>query len=85
MRTMLMLGVLALSGMPAGAQSSAFLLAPANPENHGSGPRYSSVTAGLKRYDVVEPKNWIDLNRAVGPQKQSEGAGGGSKRDGSAR
>lgn len=85
MRTILMLGALVLSGMSAAAQSSAFLFAPADPQNHGSGPRYQSVTAGLKRYDVVDPKNWIELNRAVGPQKQSEGAVGGGKRDGGAR
>ena len=85
MRMILMLGALALSGISASAQSGAFLLAPADPKNHGSGPRYLSVTAGLKRYDVVEPKNWIELNRAVGPQKQGDRAVGDGKRDGGKR
>ena len=75
MRPVLWLPVLALSATAAAAQSNASLLAPADPRLHGDGPRYGSVTAGLPRYRVVEPTNWLDLNRAVGPQPAGTTAG----------
>ena len=55
------------------AQEFPSLLAPANPARPGPAPRYASVTAGLKRFGIVEPKDWMELNRAVGPR-----AGGGA-------
>ena len=30
--------------------------------------RYSAVTAGVARYDVVGPKDWRKVNRAVTPK-----------------
>lgn len=79
-RSVLVLNALILSGTAAFAQSSAVLLAPADPQHVGSGPRYQSVTAGLKRYKVVDPKDWIALNKAVGPQGSAGGSHDGSER-----
>lgn len=53
------------------------LTAPANPHLQTRAPRYAPVTADVKRFDVVEPKDWRELNRAVGPrsgQPSTEGA-----------
>ena len=90
MKMIVTIGALALTAMPAFAQSVSYrpdsiLLAPADPRLHGTGPRYTSVTAGLKRYGVVEPKNWIELNHAVSPRGQGEGVAVGGKRDGDAK
>ena len=52
----------------------AWLVQPADPNSGTRTPRYASVTSGVKRFGVVEPKDWRELNRAVGPQG---GQGGG--------
>lgn len=88
MKLMVSFGALALTVMPAAAQSDLTLFAPDNPQLHGQGPRYTSVTGGLKRFNVVEPKNWIELNRAVGPQGGGENAAAAAasgKHEGDAR
>ena len=56
------------------AQGLPSLLAPADPAGQGPAPRYAPVTAGLKHFGVLEPKDWMELNRAVGPQA-GRGAG----------
>ena len=50
------------------------LVAPADPYVGVRGPAYSAVTGGVKRYQVVDPKDWRELNREVTPQA---GQGGG--------
>lgn len=59
------------------AQGFPSLLAPADPARPEHAPRYAPVTAGLKRFGVVEPKDWMELNRAIGPQ-----TGGGTSMKG---
>lgn len=56
------------------AAPPAWLVQPANPAVPLRDPRYATVTAGVKDYRVVDPKDWRDLNRDVGPQ--SGGTGG---------
>lgn len=68
-------GVLVTGG--AWAQTESYLTAPADPKLQPRAPRYAPVTAGVKRFGVVEPKDWRELNRAVGPQPGS-GAGHGN-------
>ncbi|WP_237480259.1 hypothetical protein [Lichenibacterium dinghuense] len=62
------LGLLLLSAAGAAAQTYPSLLAPADPARGGARLRYVPVTAGLKRFGVVGPKDWVALNRAVGPK-----------------
>lgn len=62
---------------PLHAQAFPSLLDPADPNRVGRPPHYASVTSGLKRFGVVEPKDWLELNRAVGP-RTGGGAGIGS-------
>lgn len=64
---------LALGGCVATAPEP-WLVAPADPSVGVRAARYSTVMTGVKRFDVVEPKDWRELNRAVGPQ----GGGGGA-------
>jgi len=45
----------------------AYLAAPADPSVGIRSPGYSSVTAGVRNYDVVEPLDWRELNRRVTP------------------
>lgn len=53
---------------PLHAQAFPSLLDPADPNRVGRPPHYASVTSGLKRFGVVEPKDWLKLNRDVGPR-----------------
>lgn len=53
-----------------------WLVRPANPHLGLRGPRYTTVTAGVQRFDVVNPKDWRELNREVGPQGGGGGMGG---------
>ena len=62
------LGLLLIGAAGAAAQSYPSLLAPADPARGGVRLRYVPVTAGLKRFGVVGPKDWVTLNRAVGPK-----------------
>ena len=45
-----------------------WLVLPADPAVAVRAPRYATVTAGVSRYDVVDPKDWRELNRAVTPK-----------------
>jgi hypothetical protein len=49
-----------------------YLAAPADPSVPGRPPAYTPVMAGMRNYDVVEPKDWRELNRSVGPQTAPE-------------
>lgn len=53
--------------------SSTWLDRPADPHIGVRPVRYATVTAGVKRFDVVDPKDWIEQNRRVAPKG---GAGG---------
>lgn len=68
------LALVLLSSSVTLAAEATWLLQPADPTLGLRAPRYSDVTAGVKRFGVVEPKDWRELNRAVGPQPGS-GAG----------
>lgn len=70
------LGGLVVSCSAVAAGDASWLLQPADPTLGLRAPRYSNVTAGVKRFGVVEPKDWRELNRAVGPQPGS-GSGHG--------
>lgn len=59
---------------PLHAQAFPSLLAPADPGRTGHAPRYAPVTAGLKHFGIVEPKDWLKLNQAVGPQAGRDSA-----------
>jgi len=45
-----------------------YLVAAADPRIPGRGPRYATVTAGVKDYGPVSPRDWRELNREVAPQ-----------------
>jgi hypothetical protein len=68
LRSLTTVGLCLLWAGPLHAQGFPSLLAPADPARRGPAPHYAPVTAGLKRFGVVEPKDWMELNRAVGPQ-----------------
>ncbi len=53
-----------------------WLVQPADRATSGTAPRYSAVTAGVQRYDVVDPKDWRELNRQVTPKAGQGGMGG---------
>ena len=48
-------------------QHPSYLVSAADPAVGTRPPAYSSVTAGLRGYDVVEPLDWRELNRRVTP------------------
>lgn len=52
-----------------------YLVAPADPGIRVRGPTYSTVTAGVKDYRVVEPKDWREQNRQVGPADTTQDRG----------
>ena len=51
------------------------LAAPSDPAIRVRPPTYAPVMAGVRNYDVVEPKDWRELNRSVGPQASPERGG----------
>src|SRR5436305_15311307 len=53
-----------------------WLVLPADPAFPVRPPRYSTATAGVQRFDVVDPKDWRELNRQV-TRKAGEGGMGG--------
>ena len=53
------------------------VVAPADPYIRVRGPAYSTVTAGVKNYQVTGPRDWRELNREVAP-----GAGEGAENRG---
>ena len=71
MRTSLSL-VFIGAGLLGACTPPTFLVQPADPNLAVRAPRYTNVVAGVKRFDVVDPKDWRALNRAVAP-KPGEG------------
>jgi hypothetical protein len=70
---------LALAGsavLSACSEPPAYLIRPADPEITVRAPRYTNVIAGVKRFDVVDPKDWRALNRAVMPKPGQGGMEG---------
>ena len=67
-RPAMLVGLCLLWTGPLHAQAFPSLLDPADPNRVGRPPHYASVTSGLKRFGVVEPKDWLKLNQAVGPR-----------------
>jgi hypothetical protein len=70
---------LALAGsavLSACSEPPAYLIRPADPEIAVRAPRYTNVIAGVKRFDVVDPKDWRALNRAVAPKPGQGGMEG---------
>ncbi|WP_046867841.1 hypothetical protein [Microvirga massiliensis] len=49
-----------------------YLSAPADSSIPGRPLAYAPVMAGVRNYDAVEPKDWRELNRSVGPQTAPE-------------
>lgn len=45
---------------------------PSDPAAPSAPARYSSVTAGMADYRPVEPKPWLERNRAVAPKTTGE-------------
>ncbi|WP_188517025.1 hypothetical protein [Alsobacter metallidurans] len=79
--TLAILGMLA----PLAACSSAtppYLTAPADPTVAIRQPRYAPVGAGVRAYDVVEPKDWRELNRSIAPGAPERGGSNDAARKG---
>lgn len=79
-----LVGLVGLSAAVAGcvpAPPPPWLVSAAGPNVAVRPMRYADVTAGVQRFRVVEPKDWRELNRAVGPRGGStstsaQGVGG---------
>ena len=54
------------------SEHPSYLVAAADPAMGARPPAYSSVTAGVRGYDVVDPLDWRELNRRVAPGADSE-------------
>jgi hypothetical protein len=67
------LGLLLGACIPAAPPT--YLSAPADPTVGGRSPKYSSVTAGVRNYGVVEPLDWRELNRRVAPGTNPQESG----------
>lgn len=52
--------------------SQSSLIAAADPTLRVRDPSYSSVTAGVRNYEVTGPKDWIEQNRQVAPRSNPE-------------
>ena len=76
MNPMIKMTYLATLGLVLGAcvpsQHPSYLVSASDPAVGTRPPAYSSVTAGIRGYDVVEPLDWRELNRRVGPQGAPE-------------
>ena len=53
----------------------AWLVAPLDPTIPVRDPVYTPVTAGVKSYEVTDPKDWLEQNRQVGPADRTEDRG----------
>lgn len=65
--------LLTMLGLALGACSVApvptHLARPADPDARVPAARYQSVTSGIASLRPVEPKDWRELNRSVGPEQ----------------
>ena len=76
MRTFSLLALAGSTLLSACSDPPTYLEQPANPRIAVRAPRYTTVTAGVKRFDVVDPKDWRELNRAVTPKPGQGGMEG---------
>ncbi|MGF9760114.1 hypothetical protein AAII07_33460 [Microvirga sp. 0TCS3.31] len=53
-------------------QHPSYLVSAADPAVGTRPPAYSSVTAGVRGYEVVDPLDWRELNRRVAPGADPE-------------
>jgi hypothetical protein len=77
MKTMVIIAGLAFGAGACVLVTPHYLVAAADPSMPGRIPRYATVTAGVKDYRPVDPRNWRELNREVAPQPEepsTEGA-----------
>lgn len=51
------------------------LASPADPSVRVRDPAYRSVTSGIRTFEVAEPKDWLELNRQVGPKPSQQDRG----------
>jgi hypothetical protein len=58
---------------PCLADQASWIIRPADPFLLGHPPRYTPVTAGVQRFRVVEPKNWLELNRPAAARGDGHG------------
>lgn len=86
--TRILVAIGALGGLSACVPTTlpTYLAAPADPRLQVRAPRYATVTGGIQEFRPVDPKDWRELNRAVGPQSGQGGAtegtaAGGGRRD----
>jgi hypothetical protein len=66
---------LLILALPLGAclpATPSYLTVSADPSADIRPVRYTTVTAGVRVYDVVEPLDWRELNRRVGPGRDPE-------------
>ena len=71
---MKLISILAL-GLVVGAcvpTTPSYLTAPADPSLGARSPRYGTVMAGVRNYDVVDPLDWREQNRRVAPDPNVE-------------
>jgi hypothetical protein len=76
MRMFLPLALAGAALLSACSDPPAYLIQPADPRLAVRAPRYTNVVAGVKHYDVVDPKDWRELNRAVTPKPGQGGMEG---------
>ena len=80
---MFRLMTLIAAGMVLGGCSlptASLLDSPANSAIGLRSPSYTPVASGVKSYAVVEPKDWIEQNRQVGPQGSGDNAAESARR-----
>ena len=68
MKTFAIVSTLALGVGACTPTTPHYLVAASDPSIPGRGPRYATVTAGVKDYRPVGPRDWRELNREVAPQ-----------------
>lgn len=77
MMTRFLMAVATLAALPACVPTTpSHLVAPADPIQPVRALRYATVGAGIRSYRPVDPKDWRELNRSVGPQAGQGDPGG---------
>ena len=73
----IVVAITALAGGVAGCMpvTPHYLVAASDPAIRGRGARYATVTAGVKDYRPVGPRDWRALNREVGPADDRQDRG----------
>jgi hypothetical protein len=68
MKPIAVIAALALGAAACVPVTPHYLVAASDPSIPGRGPRYATVTAGVKDYAPVGPRDWREINREVSPQ-----------------